>query len=62
MTLFPCSHERAKDAIIYSYKRNINGFAAHLEEEEAAEIASKNKENIYSYITSTFMIGNNSRW
>jgi hypothetical protein len=50
MTLFPCSHERAKDAIIYSYKRNINGFAAHLEEEEAAEIASKNKENIYIVI------------
>ncbi|XP_059439030.1 subtilisin-like protease SBT5.4 [Corylus avellana] len=37
------SHERAKDAIIYSYKNHINGFAAHLEEEEAAEIAKHPK-------------------
>ncbi|KAG8385918.1 hypothetical protein BUALT_Bualt03G0095200 [Buddleja alternifolia] len=33
------SKEKAKDAIFYSYKRHINGFAALLEEEEAAEIA-----------------------
>ncbi|KAL2245053.1 UNVERIFIED_CONTAM: Subtilisin-like protease SBT5.4 [Sesamum indicum] len=33
------SEEKAKDAIIYNYKRHINGFAALLEEEEAAEIA-----------------------
>jgi hypothetical protein len=52
MTLFPCSHKKAKDAIIYSYRRNINGFAAQLEEEEAAEIASKNKENICTLIPS----------
>ena len=35
------SHEKAKEAIIYSYNRHINGFAALLEEEEAAHIASK---------------------
>lgn len=40
--LISCSHEKAKDAIIYSYQRNINGFSANLEEEIAAEIASKN--------------------
>ncbi|KAL1322566.1 hypothetical protein HN51_067574 [Arachis hypogaea] len=35
------SHEKAKEAIIYSYNKHINGFAALLEEEEAAHIAKK---------------------
>lgn len=34
--------DKAKDAIFYSYTRHINGFAATLEDEEAAQIASKN--------------------
>ncbi|KAL2583036.1 hypothetical protein AAZV13_14G044400 [Glycine max] len=33
------SHEKAKEAIIYSYNKYINGFAALLEEEEASQIA-----------------------
>ncbi|XP_020230724.1 subtilisin-like protease SBT5.4 [Cajanus cajan] len=33
------SNEKAKESIIYSYTRHINGFAVMLEEEEAAEIA-----------------------
>ncbi|KAL0398923.1 UNVERIFIED_CONTAM: Subtilisin-like protease SBT5.4 [Sesamum radiatum] len=33
------NEEKANDAIIYNYKRHINGFAAVLEEEEAAAIA-----------------------
>ncbi|XP_073048022.1 subtilisin-like protease SBT5.4 isoform X1 [Primulina eburnea] len=33
------SKEKARDAIFYSYKRHINGFAAVLEEHEAAKIA-----------------------
>ncbi|MED6123302.1 hypothetical protein PIB30_047836, partial [Stylosanthes scabra] len=33
------SHEKAKEAIFYSYNKHINGFAALLEEEKAAEIA-----------------------
>ncbi|KAF2292386.1 hypothetical protein GH714_021704 [Hevea brasiliensis] len=33
------STEKARDAIFYSYKHHINGFAAVLEEEEAAQIA-----------------------
>ncbi|PON57672.1 Subtilase [Parasponia andersonii] len=33
------SKEKAKESIFYSYKRHINGFAAQLEEDEAAEIA-----------------------
>ncbi|KAL6586536.1 hypothetical protein OROMI_001524 [Orobanche minor] len=39
LTSFLGSEEKAKDSIFYSYKRNINGFAALLEEEEAAQIA-----------------------
>lgn len=35
-----CSKQKSKDAIFYSYKRHINGFAAILDEKEAAEIAS----------------------
>lgn len=34
------STENLSDAIIYSYTKNINGFAAQLEEEEANAIAS----------------------
>ncbi|XP_027368638.1 subtilisin-like protease SBT5.4 [Abrus precatorius] len=34
------SSEKAKEAMIYSYTRHINGFAAMLEEEEAANIAN----------------------
>ncbi|KAJ9184226.1 hypothetical protein P3X46_003973 [Hevea brasiliensis] len=37
------STEKARDAIFYSYKYHINGFAAHLEEEEAAQIAKHSK-------------------
>ncbi|XP_020202601.1 subtilisin-like protease Glyma18g48580 [Cajanus cajan] len=35
------SHEKAKEAVMYSYNKHINGFAAVLEEEEASEIAKK---------------------
>ncbi|KAG2678316.1 hypothetical protein I3843_12G140400 [Carya illinoinensis] len=34
------SDQKAQDAIFYSYQRYINGFAANLEEGEAAEIAT----------------------
>ncbi|KAM3701184.1 hypothetical protein ACB094_05G152200 [Castanea mollissima] len=37
------SKEIAKDAIIYSYQRHINGFSANLEEEMADEIAKHPK-------------------
>ncbi|CAA0815453.1 Subtilisin-like protease SBT5.4 [Striga hermonthica] len=39
LTSFLGSEQKAKDSIFYSYKRNINGFAAVLEEDEAAQIA-----------------------
>lgn len=35
------SIKKAKDAIFYSYTRHINGFAAILEDEEAAALSSK---------------------
>ena len=48
-SIIVCSN-KAKDAIFYSYTRHINGFAAMLEEEEAAEIASKHLlMNVSSY-------------
>ncbi|KAL6991311.1 hypothetical protein U1Q18_009428 [Sarracenia purpurea var. burkii] len=34
------SNEKAEEAIIYSYTRDINGFAATLDDEEAAQIAN----------------------
>ncbi|GAV68428.1 Peptidase_S8 domain-containing protein/PA domain-containing protein/Inhibitor_I9 domain-containing protein [Cephalotus follicularis] len=37
------SHVNAKDAIFYSYTRHINGFAASLDDEVAAEIAKHPK-------------------
>ena len=37
---------KAKDAIIYSYTRHINGFAEMLDEKEAAEIASEEYNRI----------------
>ena len=40
------SSHSAKESIFYSYTRHINGFAATLEEEVAAEIASENFINI----------------
>ncbi|XP_024027919.1 subtilisin-like protease SBT5.4, partial [Morus notabilis] len=39
LSSFLGSKEKAKESIFLSYKRNINGFAAFLEEEEAAQIA-----------------------
>jgi len=34
------STEKAKEAIFYSYNRYINGFAAILDEDEAAQLSS----------------------
>lgn len=48
IVLFFYSREKAKEAIIYSYNKHINGFAALLEDEEAADIAS---EHLLSIVT-----------
>lgn len=42
------SKEVAQTSIFYSYTKNINGFAAHLEEEVARQIASRNID-IYKF-------------
>ncbi|KAG6418945.1 hypothetical protein SASPL_121152 [Salvia splendens] len=39
LSSFLGSEEKARDALIHSYQRHINGFSAFLEEEEAAELA-----------------------
>ncbi|MED6146868.1 hypothetical protein PIB30_038621 [Stylosanthes scabra] len=44
------SHEKAEKAMIYSYNKHINGFAAMLEEEEATQIAKK--QNVVSVFLS----------
>lgn len=46
------SEEKARDAIIYSYTKSINGFAANLEEKDAEQIASKfsKKKKIICFI------------
>ncbi|KAF7815678.1 subtilisin-like protease [Senna tora] len=44
------SHEKAKEAMFYSYNKHINGFAALLEDEEAEEI--KKKPNVVSVFLS----------
>lgn len=43
--MFFNSHETAKELIIYSYNKHINGFVALLEEKEASEIASEHQRN-----------------
>lgn len=41
--------EFTKDVIFYSYTRHINGFAAMLEDEVAAQLASKFDSLFYYY-------------
>lgn len=39
------SKEKAKDAIYYSYTKEINGFAANMDENEANELSSTHNFN-----------------
>ncbi|XP_031131231.1 subtilisin-like protease SBT5.3 isoform X2 [Ipomoea triloba] len=55
------SSDKAKDAIFYSYTRHINGFAAMLEEEEAAEIA-KNREVISVFLNRARRLQTTRSW
>ncbi|XP_061359713.1 subtilisin-like protease Glyma18g48580 [Gastrolobium bilobum] len=49
------SHEKAKEAIIYSYNRHINGFAAVLEEEEVAHLA-KNPNVVSVFLSKEYKL------
>ncbi|RAL37908.1 hypothetical protein DM860_000602 [Cuscuta australis] len=55
------SDEKAKDAMIYSYKRHINGFAALLEEHEAAEI-SKHPEVVSLFLDNKRKLHTTHSW
>nr|KYP38136.1 Subtilisin-like protease [Cajanus cajan] len=55
------SEEKAKEAIIYSYNRHINGFAALLEEEEAADIA-KNPKVVSVFLSKKHQLHTTRSW
>lgn len=48
--MFCNSHEKAKEATMYSYNKHINGFAALLEDEEASKIASEEIINYFYHV------------
>ncbi|RDX61014.1 Subtilisin-like protease, partial [Mucuna pruriens] len=55
------SEEKAKEAIIYSYNKHINGFAALLEEEEAADIA-KNPNVVSVFLSKKHKLHTTRSW
>ncbi|KAF7815673.1 subtilisin-like protease [Senna tora] len=55
------SHEKAKEAIFYSYNKHINGFAALLEEEEAEEI-KKNKNVVSVFVSKMHKLHTTRSW
>ncbi|XP_014497261.2 subtilisin-like protease Glyma18g48580 [Vigna radiata var. radiata] len=55
------SHEKAKEAIIYSYNKHINGFAAALEEKEAAYI-TKNPNVVSVFLSKEHKLHTTRSW
>ncbi|XP_058733827.1 subtilisin-like protease SBT5.3 [Vicia villosa] len=55
------STEKAKEVIFYSYKKYINGFAAILEEDEAAEIA-KNPNVVSMFLNKRYELHTTRSW
>ncbi|XP_014504298.1 subtilisin-like protease Glyma18g48580 [Vigna radiata var. radiata] len=55
------SHEKAKEAVMYSYNKHINGFAAQLEEEEASEIA-KHPSVISVFLSKEYKLHTTRSW
>ncbi|KAK7320538.1 hypothetical protein VNO77_30097 [Canavalia gladiata] len=55
------SHEKAKEAIMYSYNKHINGFAALLEQEEASEIA-KNPNVVSVFLSKEYKLHTTRSW
>ncbi|KAK7295278.1 hypothetical protein RJT34_18184 [Clitoria ternatea] len=55
------SKEKAKEAIIYSYNKHINGFAALLEEEHVADIA-KNPNVLSVFLSNEYKLHTTRSW
>ncbi|RDX64710.1 Subtilisin-like protease, partial [Mucuna pruriens] len=55
------SHEKAKEAIIYSYNKHINGFAAALDEEAAEDIA-KNPSVVSVFLSKEHKLHTTRSW
>ncbi|XP_050228222.1 subtilisin-like protease SBT5.4 [Mercurialis annua] len=55
------SDEKARDSLINSYQRNINGFSALLDEEEAAEIA-KNPKVVSVFVSQAKKLHTSHSW
>ncbi|XP_028751987.1 subtilisin-like protease Glyma18g48580 [Neltuma alba] len=55
------SHERAKEAIYYSYNRHINGFAALLEDDEAEKI-KKNPKVVSVFLGQSHKLHTTRSW
>ncbi|XP_054819892.1 subtilisin-like protease Glyma18g48580 [Prosopis cineraria] len=55
------SHEKAKEAIFCSYNRHINGFAALLEDKEAAEI-EKNAKVVSVFLSESHKLHTTRSW
>ncbi|XP_027329515.1 subtilisin-like protease Glyma18g48580 [Abrus precatorius] len=55
------SHKKAKEAVMYSYNKHINGFAALLEEEEASEIA-KNPNVVSCFLSKEYKLHTTRSW
>ncbi|RDX96024.1 Subtilisin-like protease, partial [Mucuna pruriens] len=55
------SHEKAKEAIMYSYNKHINGFAALLEAEEASVI-EKNPNVVSVFLSKEHKLHTTRSW
>ncbi|CAI8583085.1 unnamed protein product [Vicia faba] len=55
------SHEKAKEAVMYSYNKHINGFAALLEDEEASKI-EKNSNVVSVFLSKEYKLHTTRSW
>ncbi|XP_045832024.1 subtilisin-like protease Glyma18g48580 [Trifolium pratense] len=55
------SHEKAKETVMYSYNKHINGFAALLEDEEATKIA-KNSNVVSVFLSKEYKLHTTRSW
>ncbi|KAK4275669.1 hypothetical protein QN277_018709 [Acacia crassicarpa] len=55
------SHEKAREAMFYSYNKHINGFAALLEDEEAQEL-KKNPKVVSVFLSQSHKLHTTRSW